>query len=282
VRQRIAHLSFDSFLFVTAAIVLAVGLRTSSTQYLSPQTGLGYMLGIIGGSMMLLLIIYPLRKRIKALRFLGSVPQWFRAHMMLGIVGPICILFHSNFSLGATNSNVALFCMLVVSGSGIIGRYFYSKIHHGLYGRKTTLGELQARATALAGHESQLPLLPELMARVEREEKRLLWWGRGGLTAAIAPFVLALGASGAQRRIRRYVRSAVRAAAAESRPIAAQRQRIERVAGEYAMRRLRASREVAEFKVYERLFSVWHLLHLPLFFMLLAAGIVHVIAVHVY
>jgi hypothetical protein len=39
---------------------------------------------------------------------------------------------------------------------------------------------------------------------------------------------------------------------------------------------------VAEYRVYERLFSLWHVLHLPLFFMLLAAGIVHVIAVHVY
>jgi len=282
VRQLIANLSFDTLLFVTALAVLALGLHTSSTQYLSPQTGLGYALGIIGGSMMLVLVLYPLRKRVKALRFLGSVPHWFRAHMMLGIVGPICILFHCNFSLGATNSNVALLCMLVVSGSGIVGRYFYAKIHHGLYGRKTTLTELQARATALAGHETQLPLLPELMARVEREEQRLLAWGRGGLTVAVAPFVLKARSNGAGRRVRRYVRSAVAAAAVGSPTIAAQRARIERVACEYAERRLRASREVVEFKVYERLFSLWHVLHLPLFFMLLAAGIVHVIAVHVY
>jgi hypothetical protein len=282
VRQLIANLSFDTLLFVTAIAILAIGLHTSSTQYLSPQTGLGYALGIIGGSMMLVLVLYPLRKRIKVLRFIGSVPHWFRAHMMLGIVGPICILFHCNFSLGATNSNVALFCMLVVSGSGIVGRYFYAKIHHGLYGRKTTLAELQARATALAGHETQLPLLPELMARVEREEQRLLAWGRGGLTVAVAPFLLKARSSGAARRIHRYVRSAVAAAALGSPTIAAQRTRIERVACEYAERRLRASRQVVEFKVYERLFSLWHVLHLPLFFMLLAAGIVHVIAVHVY
>jgi hypothetical protein len=39
---------------------------------------------------------------------------------------------------------------------------------------------------------------------------------------------------------------------------------------------------VAAFEAYERLFSLWHVLHLPLFFMLLIAGIVHVIAVNVY
>ena len=40
--------------------------------------------------------------------------------------------------------------------------------------------------------------------------------------------------------------------------------------------------QVMEFESYERLFSLWHVLHLPLFFMLLIAGIVHVVAVHVY
>ncbi len=63
--------------------------------------------------------------------------------MMMGIIGPVCILIHCGFSLGATNSNIALFSMLTVAGSGIFGRYFYSKIHHGLYGRKATLAELQ-------------------------------------------------------------------------------------------------------------------------------------------
>jgi hypothetical protein len=39
---------------------------------------------------------------------------------------------------------------------------------------------------------------------------------------------------------------------------------------------------VAEFESYERLFSVWHALHLPLIFMLLLAASVHIVAVHVY
>jgi hypothetical protein len=34
--------------------------------------------------------------------------------------------------------------------------------------------------------------------------------------------------------------------------------------------------------VYQRLFGLWHVLHLPLIFMLFLAGIVHVVAVHVY
>ena len=36
-----------------------------------------------------------------------------------------------SFSTGAANSNVALFSMLTVAGSGFIGRYLYAHIHHG-------------------------------------------------------------------------------------------------------------------------------------------------------
>jgi hypothetical protein len=64
--------------------------------------------------------------------------------------------------------------------------------------------------------------------------------------------------------------------------VAAERRRVEKVVRLYIERRLDASRRVIEFRTYERLFSLWHILHLPLFFMLLAAGIVHVIAVNVY
>ena len=46
--------------------------------------------------------------------------------------------------------------------------------------------------------------------------------------------------------------------------------------------RLESIRKIAEFNFYERLFSIWHLLHFPLFLMLIVSGIVHGIAVHMY
>jgi hypothetical protein len=50
----------------------------------------------------------------------------------------------------------------------------------------------------------------------------------------------------------------------------------------YSRRRLDAGRRMTEYQVYARLFSYWHILHLPLFFMLLVAGVVHVVAINVY
>jgi hypothetical protein len=55
------------------------------------------------------------------------------------------------------------------------------------------------------------------------------------------------------------------------------------VAGKAAIRMyLDAVIDVARFNAYERLFSLWHILHVPFVFMLIISGIAHVIAVHMY
>ena len=41
-------------------------------------------------------------------------------------------------------------------------------------------------------------------------------------------------------------------------------------------------RKAAGLKFYDRLFGWWHVLHLPLFLLLIVAAVVHIIAVHFY
>jgi hypothetical protein len=41
-------------------------------------------------------------------------------------------------------------------------------------------------------------------------------------------------------------------------------------------------RRAAEFAFYDRLLRLWHLMHLPLFFLLVAAALLHIVAVHMY
>jgi hypothetical protein len=119
--------------------------------------------------------------------------------------------------------------------------------------------------------------------RLERVEHRLL-----SATGETPLFGIARLAGGfaislhARLRLRRYVRKCLRAAATRSTTIAAERKRLRRAAFSYIDRRLSATRRVAGLEAYERLFSLWHALHLPLIFMMLIAGTVHVIAVHVY
>jgi len=117
-------------LAVGAAIVFGWMMR--DRELLNPEHGLGYALGIVGGSLMILLLAYPLRKRTgRRMKVAGSVGFWFRFHMFLGLVGPLAILYHSRFTFGSLNSAVALGAMLIVASSGLIGRFLYSRVHRG-------------------------------------------------------------------------------------------------------------------------------------------------------
>ncbi|HXQ64269.1 MAG TPA: hypothetical protein VN787_05400 [Steroidobacteraceae bacterium] len=264
---------------IASTLVLVVGWLVPLDRYLTPRSGIGYWLGIIGGSLMLALLIYPARKRIPSLAPIGTPRTWFKIHMVLGVVGPLCILYHSGYHLGAANSNVALFSMLIVAGSGLVGRYLYTRIHHGLYGRKTSLEELRADAENLKSEASGAArLLPELAARIDAGEQRIA----NGILLLPQPLAAAILWRWQRHELRHYVHQALRGAAAGSTTIARHRPGLAAAATRYSDARLTAARRVAEFRSCERLFSLWHVLHLPLFGMLFVAGVVHVVAVNVY
>jgi hypothetical protein len=276
-------LSSGRLFFVLVTVLLYLGWSTQTERYISPNRGVGYWLGIVGGSLMLVLLVYSLRKRWSWLKFLGSTPGWFRFHMVLGIAGPVCIVYHCNFSTGATNSNVALFSMLTVAGSGLIGRYIYAHIHHGLYGRKLEMGELRAGADGLRSLSGRISFLPELVARIDTAEQRLLKAGPHLSFLGFAkPLVVGTVALKARWDLHHYIRQSLHAGARRSAVVALEHKRLGLTARAYVDRRLAATRRVASFEGYERLFSLWHALHIPLIFMMVIAAVIHVIAVHVY
>lgn len=256
--------------YLLVAYVIYLGWDNRLSQPLTAESGLGYALGIVGGSMMLLLLLYPLRKHLRIMRHLGPVKYWFRTHMLLGVLGPVCILFHSGFHSGSLNSNVALFCMLVVASSGLVGRYFYTRIHHGLYGRKATLDELNRHA-ALLGESLRTVIgkYPGAAERIKAFEQQTRQHPTGFAGSFIT--LLSLGI----RTWALYLSLWLRVPRSLH---AGQRRAVLRHVGA----RLENIRKIAEFHFYERLFSIWHVLHFPLFLMLVVSGIVHVIAVHAY
>jgi hypothetical protein len=266
---------------VTALIVW--GMHARLERYITPQRGIGYWLGITGGSMMLLLLMYSARKRVSWLRWMGGIPAWFEFHMVLGVVGPLLILFHSNFSLGATNSNVALICMLLVAGSGVIGRYIYTRLHARMDGNEDTLEQLKAVGNRLRTQTTSIAFLPGLLDAVDQVERQFVEPPKGKVVRFLHLFTGPYRMAMARWVLRREIKHAVSKALMRDSPLIAKHAyRIAEVARLYADRRIEAGRRTAEYKMYARLFSFWHVLHIPLFFMLLIAGIVHVIAINVY
>ena len=273
--------SVKVYLLLTLLIIAGYLLRNFGL--ISPENGLGYWLGIVGGSLMLALLLYPLRKRLRILHFLGPTKQWFRMHMAFGLIGPLLILYHCNFQIGSINSQVALYCMLLVAGSGIIGRHFYARIHRGLYGKKTSLRELQTDLSASAEKSHGLAtLMPNLVARLDGMEKELqgckvtqsIGIGRSlkwTFTHYITHISLLLTA-----------RHELKVAAQNSSVVARDHKRLYKTASKFIGDYMSLVGRVAQFSFYERLFALWHILHLPIFLLMIISALFHVLAVHMY
>ena len=281
-RSATSRLSRAGLGYGLAALSIVVGFKLSEGYFLTAESGLGYALGIIGGSLMLALLLYPLRKRYRVMRFLGPVSIWFKTHMFLGVLGPILILYHASFQMGSTNSSVAMVCMLLVAGSGVIGRYLYGKIHNGLYGRRLSLEELRGEAASdQQSNGSGLGLLPGLMTELERLEKDLIEPGSGVLVA-LNPFLAGLRVRVMQWRFSRYANALIAQLSRERAVVAQHAPNLKIAAMRYGERRLQAARRVAQFQLFEKAFSLWHVLHFPIFLMMVLTAIVHVVAVHMY
>lgn len=256
---------------IATLAALAFGWASRDNRLIDPEHGVGYWLGITGAGMMVTLLLYPLRKRIRALSSIGSVGFWFRTHMILGLGGPLLILYHSRFSFGALNSAVALWAMLVVAGSGLIGRFFYGRVHRGYSGRKLEirglLEEVGALETMLAGNFDQSVGIHDQLIAFERAAVRA-----GSSFWHSAAAVIALGWS---------TRRAHARLACEIRRSSIDRMKRGLLIAQSATF-FQAVRRAAEFAFYDRMLKLWHLLHLPLFVILVASVILHVVAVHQY
>jgi hypothetical protein len=224
-----------------------------------------------------------LRKKVRFLHKLGSTRRWFRMHMILGLLGPLLVLYHCNFQLGSFNSRVALYCMLLVAISGIVGRHFYAAIHRGLYGRKLTLGELQKELANSADKSHGLSkLMPKLVARLDHlcgELQGDKVTNSLGIRRSIKWLVM-------HRFIRLSLhwtaRRELRLAAVRFEVVARDQKRLKRTTSHFIGDYTKLMTRVAKFTVYERLFAVWHVLHLPIFFVMVLSALTHVLAVHMY
>ena len=270
-------------IFLLVLMVVLGGWQYNRFLYLTPEQGLGYALGVTGASLMVMLLLYPLRKHARWASSLGPVRYWFRSHMLMGVLGPVCILFHCNFQLGSTNGNIALFSMLLVAGSGLIGRYFYTKIHYGLYGRKADLVHLGSDAAmARAELDPVFGVVPGLKSRLLHLEERAMLTQCGFLTCLANVLVINIRSRWcgflSVIELRQYFNSASR----RENLTREQRRYYYKKTRHYLSVYLHAVRKVAGFSLFERLFSMWHIFHLPIFVMLLITGIVHVYAVHMY
>lgn len=282
-RRESSALRGDLALYVLLVLLVASAWQVCRLQLFKANDDASYWLAVIGGSMMLALFSYPLRKYARFMQRLGKVKWWFWLHLCFGIVGPWLILVHSTFRVGSLNAGVALFSMCVVVLSGVVGRFIYVRVHRGLNGERMSLDELRERAGLVESDaRSRLHFAPLVEARLLAFEERELRARPGWLTHLRQVAVLPLQRWWAYRHCVAEVRHRLSQLAVGLQWREEDVRQRERRARKLIDRYLEAVVRVAQFTAYERMFALWHLAHLPFVYLLVISAVVHVVAVHAY
>jgi hypothetical protein len=232
---------------------------------------IGHGIGWAGTGSMLLMHVYSIRKRVRALQHLGRLSSWLKLHIFLGLQGALLVCFHSAHLRTVGNiSGATIAVTLVVVASGIFGRYLYSQIPKALTGERLGAREIEAELAELAPRVAAgRAAHPALEAAVAAQAEAQPISGRMGFGELVREDL----------RTRRTLRQLERALRAEARahggpeldPFAA------------ALRRRSAlARRLGALTAAERVFRSWHLFHKPLTLVLLGVVVLHVVAHYIY
>jgi hypothetical protein len=281
--KRIArHLGTLGFSLFALFLLYLAWLNRTQAVWIA-EDGWGYWFGIFGGTLMLLQLLYPMRKRLHFMSNWLTVKFWFQLHMVFGVLGPVLIMMHSSYHLTSLNGRVALFSMLIVAFSGLFGRYFYTRIHYGLYGKKATFASLRADSKRLGKELGPLfEVQPKAKQQLTDYEQRVLQTPRGMVASAVHWFSMRIMAAKLYHRVILALNKKLLAAAHLKGWDRAKVRRRQLHMHSLLLEHRKVLRQILELHFYERLFAIWHLLHMPLFIILVVTGLVHVYSVHAY
>jgi hypothetical protein len=204
---------------------------------------------------------------------LGKLKYWFKIHMTLGVLGPTLVLFHTTFRLGSINATIAFYCMILVAGSGLIGRFVYTRIHKGLYGSRSTLKEAHEELAGSSGEvHSKLSFFPKVENKIKKFEHEALEKKRGFFAGVWFFLSFDVRRMWLAWQCKRYIHLKLGASMSD----------VADEASALVNQYLLQIQTVAQFKKCEQIFSAWHVLHIPLMYMMVATAIFHVIWVHMY
>jgi hypothetical protein len=270
-------------IYIPLVVFGLLAVWTAKMRPYTPGSDLGYYLGLVGGCMMASLLFYPLRKHWGRLENFGSLRTWFMIHMIFGICGPVLVLFHSTFQTNSFNATIAFWSMVIVTVSGVVGRFIFTQMYQGLEGKKASLREMEEfLAKCAADTQHALDLVPEVQKALE-DYRNLAMATRNPTWSNIGTF---LSISWKGQRLIAYARKKILPALkaeTELRELPQSWYQAEKKAF-YSLIEdyVRAIDITARYAYWERLLAWWQLAHVPLVYVLLITAVVHVFAVHRY
>lgn len=235
--------------------------------WLKPSGYVGQSAGLLALAMFLFLWLYPMRKRVRWLRF-GRLPRWLDVHIVVGLGVPIVGGIHASWRFTGL-IGLGYLAMLIVSLSGIVGRFLYMRIPRSREGLELSREQVEtSRRDAIREIAARLGL-DEAAVAADLDEALGLGRPRGMGSALLALVVSDLVCWRAVRRLRRHWRS--RAARGSRKEI--------RGLGRMIRREVALTQQVALLDATRRLFRFWHVAHLPVAITALGAVLIHVAVV---
>jgi hypothetical protein len=220
---------------------------------LRPAGARGLAYGIAGSAMMILMLIYSLRKRTRLLGRTLPLRTLLDFHIYLGIVGPLLIVLHTSFKVQGLVA-VSFWSMVAVALSGYFGRYLYLQIPRNIVGDELTLQQIeQTNADLTHDLRARFNLDDAMMSRIERLfESTLIHRHKGALASVFSLLIDDLIRPFTRSRLRKQLAKIVVLPGNQGRELFA-----------VAFRRAILRRRIALLNQVQALFHYWHVIHKP-------------------
>ncbi len=248
---------------------LAQRLRHPLHGLLKPSGALGLAFGVLAISLFLFMWLYPLRKHARWLGWTGSVGRWLDVHIVMGLSLPFIAAVHAGWRFDGL-IGLGTLSMVIVSLSGVVGRYLYTHIPRDRAGLELSLEESGAeRRTLLAALAVETGLTPQELERALGIDLRPL--AAGGIVRTFQR--LLTDDFHRWRTLRRLRAEWSREGRAGALRDPRQLQRALRL----ARQELALSQQVRLLDATRRVFGWWHVAHRPFALTALIAVLVHVV-----
>ncbi|MCA9558196.1 MAG: hypothetical protein KC583_06455 [Myxococcales bacterium] len=230
---------------------------------------LGHLLGIAGSALMVLNLLYLVRRRWARVGRLGPLSTWLTFHVAAGVGGVALVLAHTAGDFGNPVARWCTIAALVVLITGGLGRWIYGQVAHGAHGDEAAEADLVRRMrAALASVDDDVRPI------AERAERRLFAALPPPVTSPVAAMrALPLAPFYALRL--RWARGAVRRGLLADHAHDRVRSALA-AADEATLLRLRARRQQG----FKQLVGTWRGVHRVATFVLLTTLAAHVVSLY--
>ena len=225
---------------------------------------LGHGYGIIGSLLIIVgVVLYMVRKRVRKLSRLGILKHWLEFHIFLCVLGPILILFHTAFIFGGLVA-VSFWSMVAVVLSGVIGRYIYLQIPRTIEGGEMNLNEINQikddlNEKLVRDYQLNEAVLVQIMQAVKMRPDRS---GKSMFKRSIAKFKF-------ERKTIREVKTILKEHYVSGKNF---HQVMKLIKYE-----INLNRKLDRLITMQNLFKYWHVAHLPFAVLMLVIMVIHII-----